>query len=167
MKNITAQHKRFVEQYCSHFNGARAAREAGYAESRDRQTARDLLNDPDINAMVEERLEELAMSAAEATKRMADIARSDIADFFTYVEPDDDVSEDAEEGLVLNRKAILEKGGGIIQELNWGRYGPKLKLYDAKDALKNIMDAHGVFNHKQEIEHSGNLDIKGVDFSDD
>lgn len=163
MERITPRHKRFVEQFCAHFEGARAAREAGYAESRAKQTAYDLLQDPDIKAMVEERLDELSMSAAEATKRHSDIARSDIGDFF-YLEED----KEGNHYMVLDQKKVVEEGGGLIKEISWDRNGnPKIKLYDAKDAQKTIMDAHGVFNHKREVEHSGGLDIKGVDFADD
>jgi len=159
VKNITARHKRFVEAYCEHFNGARAAREAGYAESRDKQTANDLLNDPDISAMVEERLEDLAMSSAEATKRMADIARADIADFFKVVEyTDDDGNERT--ALALDREAVLEQGGGIIKAIHWNENGrPKLKLHDSQRALEKILKAHGAYNHTQEHEHSGGIDV--------
>ena len=133
-----------MEQYCTHFNGARAAREAGYAESGDAQTASRLLSDPDISGMVEERLEELAMSAAEATKRLADIARSNISDFFEVYNG----------VLVVDVEAITEHGH-VIQQIDMDEDGAhKIKLYDAKDALKTILDAHGAFNHKQELEHS-------------
>jgi len=155
MKSITARHRRFVEAYCEHFNGARAAREAGYAESTAAQQASRLLSDPDISQMVEARLEDLAMSSAEATKRMADIARSDVSDFFKVVEYiDDDGSERT--ALTLDREAVLEHGGGIIKAIHWNEDGrPKLKLYDAQRALEKILKAHGEFNHKQEHEHSG------------
>ena len=160
MKNITARHKRFVEAYCEHFNGARAAREAGYAESRARVTASELLDDADISAMVEERLDKLAMSSAEATKRMADIARSDISDFFRVIEyTDDDGNERT--ALALDREAVLEHGGGIVKSIQWNENGrPKLKLHDAQRALEKILKAHGAFNHTQEHEHSGGLDIE-------
>ena len=145
MKNITTRHRRFVEQYCTHFNGARAAREAGYAEKHARTQASRLLSDADISALVEERLEDLAMSAAEATKRLADIARSDISEFFRV-----------EEGtLVLDVEAVAESGA-VVQQVKLDTEGAHtIKLYDAKDALKTILDAHGAFNHTQEFEHSG------------
>jgi len=63
MNQINDRHIRFVERYCTHFNGARAAREAGYSENRDAQTAHDLLNDPDISRLVQERLEEVSETA--------------------------------------------------------------------------------------------------------
>jgi hypothetical protein len=154
MKNITARHRRFVEAYCEHFNGARAAREAGYVESRDAQQASKLLSDPDIASMVEERLDDLAMSSREATKRMGDIARADIGAFFRIEE----IEKDGEtyERLVLDREAVLENGAGLIKSISWDKNGrPKLKLYDAQKALRLILKAHGEYNHKQRLEHSG------------
>lgn len=166
MKNITARHKRFVQAYCEHFNGARAAREAGYAEKHARRQATRLLDDPDINQMVRERLDDLAMSSAEATKRMADIARSDISDFFKVVEyTDDDGNERT--ALSLDREAVLEKGGGIIKAIHWNENGrPKLKLHDAQRALEKILKAHGAYNHTQEHEHSGELGIESDTLDD-
>lgn len=147
MKNITSRHRRFVEAYCEHFNGARAAREAGYAESHDAQQASRLLSDPDISAMVEERLEDLAMSSAEATKRMAEIAEAEIGDYFELWE-----AEDGTTHLQLDKEAVVEDGGPV-KELSWDQNGrPKLKLYDGQKALKTILDAHGAFNHKKEMD---------------
>lgn len=156
MKNITARHKRFVEAYCGECmgNGAAAAREAGYAESRASQTAYDLLNDPDIQQMINERFEELGMSSAEAAKRMADIARADIGRFFEVVEYEKE--GETREALVLDKEAVMEHGGGLVKSISFNESGrPKLKMYDAQRALDKILKAHGEFNHKQEHEHSG------------
>jgi Phage terminase, small subunit len=164
MKNITARHRRFVEEYCgdAQFNGAEAARQVGYAESRARVTASELLADPDIRAMIKERLDELAMSAAEATKRLGDIARADIGDFFKVVE-----EEDGTQNLVLDKKAVAQMGGGIIKEISFDQNGrPKIKLYDAQRALEKILKGHGEFKHKQEHEHSGELGIESDTLDD-
>jgi len=165
VKNITARHKRFVEAYCEHFNGAQAAREAGYAESRARITASELLSDPDISRMVEERLDDLAMSSAEATKRMADIARGDIGKFFEVVEYEKDGEE--REALVLDKEAVIKHGGGLVKSISFNESGrPKLKMYDAQKALRLILKAHGAYNHKQEHEHSGDLGIESKTLDD-
>lgn len=149
VKNITARHRRFVQSYCEHFNGARAAREAGYAESRARITASELLADSDISEMVEERLEELSMSSAEATKRLTDQARATISDFFE--------TRDTPEGeeLILDHDALLQQGH-LVKELRWDSDGqPVLKLYSAQKALKTLLEAHGAFNHDQRHEVMG------------
>jgi len=165
VKNITARHKRFVEAYCEHFNGAQAARDAGYSENRARITASELLNDPDISQMVEERLNELAMSSAEATKRMADIARGDIGEFFQVVEYEKDGEERTT--IALDEEAVIERGGGLVKSISFNESGrPKLKMYDAQKALEKILKAHGAYNHKQEHEHSGELGIESDTLDD-
>jgi len=165
VKNITARHKRFVEAYCEHFNGARAAREAGYSEKRARITASELLDDPDISQMVEERLNDLAMSSAEATKRMADIARGHIGKFFEIVEYEKD--GETRTTLKLDEKAVIEEGGGLIRSISFNESGrPRLKMYDAEKALRLILKAHGAFNHKQQHEHSGGIDVESDTLDD-
>ena len=116
--------------------------------------------------MVEARLDDLAMSSAEATKRMGDIARADIGDFFEIVEREHDDGE-TREYLVLDREALIEHGGGIAKEVSFDKNGrPRLKLYDAQKALRLILKAHGEYNHTQEHEHSGELGIESDTLDD-
>lgn len=160
MASWTDKQRRFVEEYCVDFNATQAAIRAGYSERTAHVSGSRNLNDPDIRKAIDERLDKLAMSAGEATKRLGDIAKAEIGDFFEVVEQDDGTY------LVLDQEAVLENGGGIVKEISWDSNGrAKLKLYDAQRALKLILEAHGEFNHKQEIEHSGEMDIKGVDFT--
>lgn len=167
MKNITARHKRFVDLYCGECmgNGAAAARQAGYSEKRARVTASELLDDPDIQEMIDERFEELGMSSAEATKRMTDIARADIGQFFEVVEYEKD--GETREALVLDKEAIIEHGGGLVKSVSFNESGrPKLKMYNAQRALEKILKAHGEYNHTQEHEHSGELGIESDTLDD-
>ena len=69
----------FIDEYLKCFNGAEAARRAGYSESRARITASELLADSNISEQIKARLNEVHMSADEALKLTADIARGDIA----------------------------------------------------------------------------------------
>lgn len=97
--------------------------------------------------MVEKRLERLAMSSAEATKRLADIAEAEIGDYFELWEAGDGTTQ-----LRLDKEAVIQDGGPV-KELSWDQNGrPKLKLYDGQKALKTILDAHGAFNHKKEMD---------------
>jgi phage terminase small subunit len=75
-EGLSVQHQQFVEQYCKHFNGARAAREAGYAEESARQTAHRLITSDYISEAVKKYLAEKSMSAEEAVKHLTDIART-------------------------------------------------------------------------------------------
>lgn len=161
MASWTDKQKRFVEEYTVDFNQTQAAIRAGYSKKTAAASASRLMRDPDIEAAVEERLKDLAMSAAEATKRLGDIARSEIGDFFKLTEKDGDFY------LILDREAVLKDGGGLIKEITWDQNGrPKLKLYDAQKALKTILKAHGEFNHKQEHEHSGELNVESDTLDD-
>jgi len=165
MASWTDKQRRFVEEYCVDFNGAAAARRAGYSENGAKRAAHRNLNDPDIKAAIEERLDDLAMSAAEATKRMGDIARGDIGRFFEVIEYEKD--GETRTILALDEGALIEHGGGLVKEISFNESGrPKLKLYDAQKALKLILKAHGAYNHTQEHEHSGELGIESDTLDD-
>jgi len=152
METITARHRRFVEAYTGPEmgNGAASARAAGYSETRARHTAYELLQDDDIQAMITQRLDRLSMSAAEALKRMTDIARGSIADYMQV-----------ENGrLTVDVDAVAECGG-LIKRMNVEDDGTvtSIELYSAQDALKTLMDAHGAFNHRQKMDHTIGEDI--------
>ena len=150
MENITARHRRFVELYTGEEmgNGAAAARGAGYSETRARHTAYDLLQDEDIQAMITERLDDLAMSAAEALKRTADIARLDASDYFEV---------DDQGRMSLNVDAVKE-AGAQIKKITVDKDGRvEVEFYDKQRALRDIMDAHGLFNHRQQLEHTAEV----------
>lgn len=140
----TDKQTRFVQEYCVDFNATQAAIRAGYSEKTAGQMGHENLKKPEIKQAIEERLEQLAMSAAEATKRLSDIARSDIGEFVRV-----------ENGVLMVDVQAITEHGHVIQQIDMDEDGAhKLKLYDAKDALKTILDAHGAFNHKQQLEHT-------------
>ena len=97
---LTKKQKVFVSEYLSCFNGAEAARRAGYSESRARITASELLADSNISEQIKARLNEVHMSADEALKLTADIARGDVADFMAI----------GSMGFSLDLQAALEAG---------------------------------------------------------
>ena len=168
MASWTDKQKRFVEEYCRDFNGAGAARRAGYSEKTAKQAANRNLNDDDIRQAIEERLDELAMSAGEATKRMGEIARAEISRFFEVEEVTDPETGDTYERLTLDREAVLEHGDGIVKEISWDKNGrPKLKLYDAQKALETLMKAHGEFEHPTEVDVQGLGDFLAEGFESD
>lgn len=167
MKNWTHRHTRFVEEYAVDFNGAAAAVRAGYAESRARQTAYDLLQDEDIQAAIQKRLDELSMSAAEATKRMSDMARADIADCYRVEEEtDEDGEPTGARYVVLDLVRLIEEGKShLVHSIKPTRHGRQVEMHDAKDALKQIMKAHGLFVQKHEHTGRGGGPIATVDLA--
>ena len=70
----------FIYHYLSCWQGAEAARRAGYSERRAKQTAFELLKDPEVAAAVEAELENRRATAAENLERLTAQARGDMAD---------------------------------------------------------------------------------------
>jgi phage terminase small subunit len=62
-QRLTQQHKLFALEYATDFNGARAARAAGYADESAKFTASVLLKRPDIQALVAEAVNNAAETA--------------------------------------------------------------------------------------------------------
>lgn len=149
----TKKQQRFVEEYCVDFNATQAAIRAGYSEKTAGQIGHENLKKPEIKEAVEERLDDLSMSAAEATKRMSDLGRGSMRPFL-QVEGDDVVidlsSEEAWEYLHLIREVKQEET--VLSENEAGdrvlKRKIKVKLHDAKDAIKQLMKAHGKFGAK-------------------
>lgn len=145
---LTDKQRRFVEEYTgpANFNASEAARRAGYSEKTAGQIGWQLLQKTTIDEAIQDRLDRLAMSADEALKRLADWARGDIGKVVK-------VTEDGAFRLDL-KKAKEEGALHLVKELSYDSEGrPRVKLYDAKDAVKQIAKAHGVFVDR--VEHSG------------
>ncbi len=70
----------FIYHYLSCWQGAEAARRAGYSERRAKQTASELLKDPGVAAAVEAELGNRRATAAENLERLTAQARGDMAD---------------------------------------------------------------------------------------
>lgn len=149
---LTDKQKRFVEQYCIHFNGARAAREAGYSENSDHEIAAQNLAKLSIKTAISTRLQELTMSADEATKRLTDMARGSIESFLTIGDDGNVVinlsTNDSKQNLTLIKKIKQTKriigDTGIVEVYN------EIELHDQKDAILNLLKLHGKFTGKGE-----------------
>lgn len=83
---LTDKRQRFIDEYLKDCNATRAAIRAGYAEPGARVEGHRLLTNANIRAEIDRRLNESAMSANEAVKAMADIARTRLNDFFVVRE---------------------------------------------------------------------------------
>lgn len=155
---LTDKQKRFVEQYCIHFNGARAAREAGYSENSDHEIAAQNLSKLSIKTAISARLQELTMTADEATKRLTDMARGSIESFLDIDEDGNAVinlsTNDSKKNLTLIKKIKQTKriigDTGIVEVYN------EIELHDQKDAILNLLKLHGKFAGK------GDDDGKGI-----
>lgn len=80
----TDRQRRFIEIYCSNgFNGTQAAIDAGYATKGARTEAARLLANANIRDLIRIKLDELTLTSEELTKKTADIARGNLADYMT------------------------------------------------------------------------------------
>lgn len=147
----------FIEHYFRTWNGAEAARLAGYAENSARQQASDLLTNPYIQAAVTERLAELKMSADEVLVRLAEHARGSIVDVL------DDTDEiNLDEARQRQRAHLIKKlrvtrhvdseGGVTVRK--------EVELYDAQAALGLIGKHLRLFVER--VEHSGGVRGAGL-----
>lgn len=154
---LTDKQKRFVEQYCIHFNGARAAREAGYSENSDHEIAAQNLAKLSIKTAISTRLQELTMTADEATKRLTDMARGSIESFLDIDENGRTVIDlskiEAKSNLGLIKKIKQTKkefAEGVIIEIT-----NEIELHDQKDAILNLLKLHGKFVNKTDVTSGG------------
>lgn len=144
----TDKQRRFVEEYTVDFNATQAAIRAGYSERTAAQMGSENLRKPKIAAAIKERLDELSMSAAEATKRMSDIARADIAECFSIVEHEESGGRHA----ALDLPTLFEKGlGHLVKKVKWTKHGPTIELYNGRKATETIMKQHGLLKDRLDI----------------
>jgi len=141
-RKLTNKQRIFIDEYLKCWNGTEAARRAKYKSPQ--VEASRLLSNAIISGEIKQRLDESAMSAEEALKHLADIARGNLGDFLTidhnYIAPD---LEKAKEQGKLHLLKKYKAGSKI--------HGAEIELYDRQKALDTILKAHGKFNHKQEI----------------
>lgn len=145
-KTLTRKQRVFVDEYLKCFNGAEAARRAGYSESRARTTAAELMAEGSISEQIQARLAEVHMSADEALKRMADIARGDIGDFTDRLGLLD-MQTAKDNGLTKLIKKIKQrtvtKIGKSDKDEDVEVHDLEIELYSAKDALETVLKVTG------------------------
>lgn len=149
---LNAKQLAFVEHYLACWNGAQAARLAGYATASARQQASDLLTKPNILEIIQERLTELHMGADEVLARLAEHARVSVEDF---LDDEDEISLKAarERGRLHLAKRLtvtrhLSKNGDVS-------VSKTVEPHDAQAALGLLGKHHKLFTEK--VEHSGGV----------
>lgn len=153
MRRLTNKQKKFVETYLTCWNGAEAARQAGYAHPR--QSAWETLSNPYIKEYIRQRLTGAAMSADEVLSRLADQARGDIGDFIG-------------KGGVIDLDDAKEKGiTHRLKSLSWTKQGIRIEMYSQQHALELIGKHHGLFVDKSEVDISGAVAFNFADNLDD
>jgi phage terminase small subunit len=142
MPVLTDKQRVFVEEYLTCWNAAEAARKAGYPETSARQIGSENLSKPDINAYIQQRLKEKAMSADEVLARLADHASGSLDDFLTAT------GRSFRFDIVKARKAGKMH---LLKSISKGPKGVRFELRDPQSAMDKILRVAGKYKDKVEV----------------
>jgi phage terminase small subunit len=149
---MTLTHKQqlFVEHYLTCLNATEAARRAGYSPKTAYSIGSENLTKPEIAAEIDRRVSEVAMSADEVLRRLADHARGTIEDFVSFVERDDPVTGNKETIAVIDLEHAREMGKlHLLKKLREDKDGSRtIELHDPQAALGQLGRYHGLFLDK-------------------
>jgi phage terminase small subunit len=152
-KTLTKKQELFVDAYLRYFNATEAARRAGYKNNDLLHTnANKLLQNTTVKEAIDIRLEAVKMGADEVLKRLADIARGDIADFLDITSMGSSVDMAAAQAAgktnlirKIKQKTTTYLAKGVSGE-DREVHETELELYSAKEALELIGKHHKLFN---------------------
>lgn len=148
---VCAKHLRFIDEYIVDLNGAAAARRAGYAADSAKVTAHRLLTNANLRPLIEQRLNERAMSRAEVLARLTDHGRATLAPFIVLdrERPSGvriDLSTADADGAFATLKKVKIKSRRISSTIE--EETVEVELVDAQAALVHLGKAHGVFSER-------------------
>jgi phage terminase small subunit len=167
MDGLTGKQQAFINAYLSNgFNATEAAREAGYEGNVNvlGVTGHENLRNPKIASIVQERLNEAAMSANEVLARLSKIARGEVTDFL-----DEDGKFDLKSARKLQKAGLLKKikSKRTSKQVDTVTEGDdeeretletslvyeevEFELYSAHEALRDLGKYHKLLNDRQEI----------------
>ena len=166
-RKLTAKQRLFIDYYLQCFNAAEAARRAGYSPKTAKQIGQENLSKPDLQAEIQERLNEVHMSADEALKLLADMARGDVAQIMdiTSMGFNLDMRKAQELGLTRLIKKVKQKTVTHIakSESDEDRevVDLEVELYDAQAALDKILRVAGKYKDSVDLTSGGKtIEIK-------
>ena len=148
-KRLTPRRQAFVEIFLRSWNATEAARAAGYSERSAHNQGHRLMKNDDIRAVIQERLQELHLSADEVLVRLAQIARGEHGD---YIQPD---------GSVDLERMQADGKLHLIRSVRPTRYGLVVEFNDMLTALVHIGRHLGLFVDR--IETSNHVIITAED----
>jgi len=134
---LTDKRKVFIEEYLQCWNGAEAARRAGYAYPR--REAYRLLTNADIRQEVSNRLYLKAMSADEVLWRLAEIARGEWAQYVS------------DEGKVDFAEMKADGKLHLVKSIRDTAHGQSIEFCDMQGALVQIGKHHKLFVDRTEL----------------
>tara|TARA_R110000851_G_scaffold332934_2_gene510502 strand:+ start:2535 stop:3080 length:546 start_codon:yes stop_codon:yes gene_type:complete len=147
---IKGKYKRFADQFHSHGNKARAAREAGYSPAGAAQQAYKLMAIPEIVEYLAElddlRMRRLEISGDRVLEEIAKIAFQDFTEIVNLIGDDLKVADFkrlSPEQRACIQSAKVDKDGNV-----------DIKLYDKLSALDKLGKHLKLFTDVQEQKHS-------------
>lgn len=135
---LSAKRRAFVEAYLTCWNASEAARRAGYSARSAGSQGHDLLKNPEIQAAIAARLDELKMGADEVLVRLSEQARADVGPYLQ-------ITENGTLAIDLVRMQ-LDGQTHLIRKIKQTQYGIELELYDGQAALIQLGRAHRLFS---------------------
>jgi phage terminase small subunit len=185
-KKLTRKQQVFISEYLKCFNATEAAKRAGYSEATAYAIGWENLRKPEIKAGIDARLDEVHMSANEALKLTADLARVDIGVFFKIVdewvfnplptyeildekEVVDDTKDPPEKRISYRvRHVVLDMDKITDPRFSWmlksfsdsHKFGLKIETHDRHAAIRDVLKTHGKFIDRTDITTGGEK-IKG------
>jgi phage terminase small subunit len=143
-KKLNKAQEVFISEYLSCFNATEAYSRAYPKSKREsaRRSASELLTNPDIKVEIEARLAEIHMSADEALKLTADIARGDVTEFVTpFGNIDIDLLRKSGKGRLVKKikQRTITKVGKGEKDDDTEIHETELELYDAQAAQRDIL----------------------------
>jgi len=146
---LTSQRKIFIDEYLKSWNATDAAKKAGYSDKTAYSQGGRLLKNDEVQAEIQARLDESAMSANEVIQALGEVARSSVEDF---------IEIDETSGRLKNINFLKAKEAGklnLIKSITPTANGLKVELHDRMRALELMGKQHGLFSDQQD---TGNTD---------
>ena len=159
-KPLSRKHEKFINEYLKCWNGTRAYMrvypKAAYMSAA--ANASDLLKNPNIAAVISDRLNEAHMSADEALEILAAQARGDIGQFADRLgQLDLQSAKDAGISRLIKKfkQRTITKIGKGDKDDDTEIHDVEIELYDAQSAAEKILKIHGKFVDRQDITSGG------------
>lgn len=166
MAGLTVKEQAFIEHYLTCWNGAQAARDAGYSAKTAKEQASRMLTKVNIQEAIQARLAELKMSADEVLVRLSEHARGSLAPFIRRDTDGDlygfDLS-DTQPLHLLKKASVTRRRQKDDRDEVVTLETITIELYDAQAALALLGKHHKLFVER--VEHSGTIDVSTL--SDD
>lgn len=162
-KKLTAKQRAFINAYMTNgFNATQAAIKAGYSEDSARVIGHENLTKPDIASEIQRLMREFSMPVEEVLARLTEHARGDLGDFLDGETSQIDWAKARATGKTALVKRIKRKTHRSIDKdgIENITVDEEIELHSPQAALQLLGKQHGLFVEKQEVKHSGSLDIK-------